>query len=111
MVGVERPAGGPAKIPGLPALMGPNGFNQPLTGNAIPGIKGEGYMGGDILLGGRGSDLLEGKQGDDLIDGDVWLNVQLRAVLNDGTIKLVDDPRDLVQDIFANPQRLSPANI
>ena len=35
-----------------------------------PGIKGVGFMGGDILLGGRGSDLLEGKQGDDLIDGD-----------------------------------------
>jgi Ca2+-binding RTX toxin-like protein len=42
-------------------------------------------MGGDILLGGTGSDVLEGKLGDDLIDGDRWLNVQLRAVMNDGT--------------------------
>jgi beta-lactam-binding protein with PASTA domain len=111
IVGMELTAAGAAKVTGLATLMGPTGFNQPLVGNAIPGIKGEGFMGGDILLGGRGSDLLEGKQGDDLIDGDVWLNVQLRAVLNDGTIKLVDDPRDLVQDVFANPQRLSPGNI
>ena len=111
IVGMELTAAGAAKVTGLATLMGPTGFNQPLVGNAIPGIKGEGFMGGDILLGGRGSDLLEGKQGDDLIDGDVWLNVQLRAVLNDGTIKLVDDPRDLVQDIFANPQRLSPSAI
>ena len=109
--GMELTAAGAAKITGLTALMGPAGSTSRWWGNAIPGIKGEGFMGGDILLGGRGSDLLEGKQGDDLIDGDVWLNVQLRAVLNDGTIKLVDDPRDLVQDVFSNPQRLSPANI
>src|SRR5207237_5957143 len=51
------------------------------------------------------------KQGDDLIDGDLWLNVQLRAVLNDGTIKLVDDPRLLADDVFADPQRLNPGNI
>ena len=30
------------------------------------------------------------QRGNDLIDGDLWLNVQLRAVMNDGTIKLVD---------------------
>ena len=93
------------------ALMGPNGFNQPLVGNAIPGVKGEGFMGGEILLGGRGSDLLEGKAGDDLIDGDVWLHAQLRAVLNDGTVKLVDDPRDLIDDVFSDPQRLNPGSI
>ena len=91
--------------------MGPTGFNKSLTDPAIPGIKGVGFMGGDILLGGRGSDTLEGKAGDDLIDGDVWLNVQLRAVMNDGTIKLVDDPRDLVDDVFSDPQRLNPGNI
>jgi beta-lactam-binding protein with PASTA domain len=32
-------------------------------------------------------------------------------VLNDGTVKLVDDPRDLVADVFADPQRLNPGNI
>src|SRR5262249_43537680 len=78
---------------------------------AIPFVKGVGFMGGDIILGGRGNDLLEGKMGDDLIDGDRWLNVQLRAVLNDGTIKLVDDPRLLTDDVFSDPQRLNPGNI
>ncbi|HXI30109.1 MAG TPA: PASTA domain-containing protein, partial [Vicinamibacterales bacterium] len=102
---------GAANIAGLPALMGPTGFNKSLTDPAVPGVKGVGFMGGDILLGGKGNDTLEGKMGDDLIDGDRWLNVQLRAVLNDGTIKLVDDPRDLVDDVFADPQRLNPGNI
>jgi Ca2+-binding RTX toxin-like protein len=68
-------------------------------------------MGGDILLGGLGSDTLEGKLGDDLIDGDAWLNVQLRAVYNNGTIRIVDSPRDLVADVFADPQLLNPGNI
>ncbi|HXT31310.1 MAG TPA: peroxidase family protein [Vicinamibacterales bacterium] len=108
---MELTAAGAAKIQGLTELMGPAGFNQPLVGNAIPGIKGEGFMGGEILLGGNGSDLIEGKNGDDLIDGDVWLHVQLKAVLNDGTVKLVDDPRELVDDVFANPQRLNPGHI
>jgi beta-lactam-binding protein with PASTA domain len=110
-----RGGSGAAKIAGLTELMGPNGFNADLNAPAIPGtlrpVKLVGFMGGDILLGGLGSDTLEGKQGDDLIDGDVWLNVQLRAVMNDGTIKLVDDPRDLVDDVFADPQRLNPGNI
>jgi beta-lactam-binding protein with PASTA domain/Ca2+-binding RTX toxin-like protein len=102
---------GAANIAGLTALMGPTGFNKDLNDPAIPGVKAVGFMGGDILLGGKGSDILEGKMGNDLIDGDRWLNVQLRAVLNDGTIKLVDDPRDLVQDVFSDPQRLNPGNI
>jgi beta-lactam-binding protein with PASTA domain len=93
-------AAGAAKINGLTALMGPTGFNQPLP-----------FLGGNILLGGGGDDLLEGKAGDDLIDGDRWLNVQLRATLNDGTVKLVNSPRELIDDIFADPQRLNPANI
>ncbi|PYR33850.1 MAG: hypothetical protein DMF93_24400, partial [Acidobacteria bacterium] len=106
-----RGGSGAAKIAGLTALM--NAFGPTLlTSPADPaGFKGVGFMGGDILLGGLGSDILEGKQGDDLIDGDVWLNVQLRAVLNDGTIKLVDDPRLLADDVFADPQRLNPGNI
>jgi beta-lactam-binding protein with PASTA domain len=111
IVGMELNAAGAAKIAGLTELMGPNGFNKNLLDPAVPGIKGVGFMGGDILLGGRGSDRLEGKAGDDLIDGDVWLNVQLRAVLNDGTVKLVDDPRDLIDDVFADPQRLNPGSI
>src|SRR5438105_2908286 len=69
------------------------------------------FTGGNILLGGLGSDTIEGRGGDDLIDGDVWLNVQLRAVLNDGTVKLVDTPQLLVDDVFADPQRLNPGNI
>jgi len=32
-------------------------------------------------------------------------------VLNDGTVKLVDDPRLLVDDVFADPQRLNPGHI
>src|SRR3982750_3514439 len=91
--------------------MGPDAFNKPLTGNAIPGIKGDGFMGGDILLGGRGSDILEGKQGDDLIDGDVWLNVQLVATMNDGTVKKVNHLTELQDDVFSDPQRLNPGNI
>jgi beta-lactam-binding protein with PASTA domain len=102
---------GAANIAGLTALMGPTGFNKSLLDPAIPGVKGVGFMGGDILLGGKGNDLLEGKEGDDLIDGDRWLNVQLRGVLNDGTIKLVNDPRDLIDDVFSDPQRLNPGNI
>ena len=62
--------------------MGAAGFNKDLNEPAIPLIKGVGFMGGDILLGGTGSDTLEGKRGDDLIDGDRWLNVQLRAGMN-----------------------------
>jgi beta-lactam-binding protein with PASTA domain/Ca2+-binding RTX toxin-like protein len=106
-----RNGSGAANIAGLTELMGPAGFNKSLTDPAVPGVKGVGFMGGDILLGGKGSDILEGKMGNDLIDGDVWLNVQLRAVMNDGTIKLVDDPRDLVADVFSDPQRLNPGNI
>jgi beta-lactam-binding protein with PASTA domain len=102
---------GAANIAGLTELMAAFGPAGDLNSPAIPLVKGVGFMGGDILLGGKGSDILEGKMGDDLIDGDVWLNVQLRAVLNDGTIKLVDDPRDLVADVFADPQRLNPGNI
>src|SRR5207249_4566915 len=102
---------GAAKIAGLTALMAAFGAPADLNAPAIPLVKGVGFMGGDILLGGPGSDLLEGKGGDDLIDGDVWLNVQLRAVLNDGTAKLVDGPRLLVDDVFSDPQRLNPGNI
>jgi beta-lactam-binding protein with PASTA domain len=102
---------GAAKIAGLTQLMAAFGPPGDLNSPAIPGVKGVGFMGGNILLGGNGSDLLEGKGGDDLIDGDVWLNVQLRAVLNDGTVKLVDSPVALVDDVFADPQRLNPGNI
>ena len=109
--GMELTVAGAAKITGLTELMGPTGFNKSLTDPAIPGIKGVGFMGGDILLGGLGSDVLEGKLGDDLIDGDVWLNVQLEARLNNGTVKLVNSPRELVDDVFADPQRLNPGNI
>jgi beta-lactam-binding protein with PASTA domain/Ca2+-binding RTX toxin-like protein len=111
VVGMELTAAGAAKIKGLTELMGPAGFNKDLNDPAIPGVKGVGFMGGDILLGGKGSDTLEGKMSDDLIDGDVWLNVQLRAEMNDGTVKLVDSPVELVDDVFADPQRLNPGKI
>jgi beta-lactam-binding protein with PASTA domain len=106
-----RGGSGAAKIAGLTALMGPTGFNKSLLDPAVAGVKGVGFMGGDILLGGKGSDILEGKLGDDLIDGDRWLNVQLRAVMNDGSIRFVDSAVDLVEDVFADPQRLNPGNV
>jgi len=109
IVGMELTRAGAQRITGLEAFM--DAFGNDLDSPAIPLIKGVGFMGGDILLGGAGSDVLEGKNGDDIIDGDVWLNVQLRAVLNDGTVKLVDSPIDLVDDVFAAPQRLNPGNI
>ena len=111
VVGMELTTAGAAKITGLTALMGPTGFNQDLNSPAIPGVKGVGCMGGDILLGGRGSDVLEGKLGDDLIDGDLWLDVKLRAVYNNGTVREVNGPRDLVLDVLSDPQLLNPGNI
>jgi beta-lactam-binding protein with PASTA domain len=124
-----RGGSGAAKIAGLTELM--TAFGVDLNSPAVVAngrqVKGVGFMGGDILLGGKGSDTLEGKRGDDLIDGDVWLNVQLRAVLNPGftfpaasacnpgatptNIGLCDDPRDLVAYVFADPQQLNPGNI
>src|SRR5262249_21518906 len=94
---------------GLTEFMAAMGAN--LDAPAIPGIKNVGFMGGNILLGGEGSDTLEGMDGDDLIDGDLWLNVQLRAVYNDGTVRFVDNAQDLVDDVFSDPQRLNPGNI
>ena len=104
--GTELTAAGAAKIAGLAQFI--TDFGQVLPFNA-----------GNILLGGLGSDLIEGKGGDDLIDGDLWLNVQLRAVLNNGTVKVVNSPRELVDDVFSddpafaafNGQRLNPGNI
>jgi len=96
--GMELTAEYAAKVPGLAALI--TGF-----GKTLP------FIGGNLLIGGTGSDTIEGKGGDDLIDGDVWLNVQLRAVLNNGTVKLVDSARELIDDVFADPQRLNPGNI
>ncbi len=109
--GMELTAAGAAKIDGLTALMAAFGAAGDLNAPAIPGVKGVGFMGGDIILGGLGSDTLEGKQGDDLIDGDVWLNVQLEATYNDGTVRLVDTPRDLVADVMSDPQLLNPGRI
>jgi len=118
VIGMELTAAGGAKIVAAPGAGQTSltnlmqvGFGKDLNDPAIPLIKGVGFMGGDILLGGRGSDVLEGKLGDDLIDGDRWLNVQLRAVMNDGTIKFVDHATDLIDDVFADPPRLNPGNI
>ena len=107
--GMELTTVGAAKITGLTALMA--AFGADLNAPAIPGVKDVGFMGGDILLGGRGSDVLEGKLGNDLIDGDVWLDVKLRAVFNDGSVREVNGPRDLVNDVLSDPQRLNPGNI
>ncbi|MFL5415488.1 MAG: PASTA domain-containing protein, partial [Myxococcales bacterium] len=98
--GMELTAAGAAKIAGLTELVGPAGFDV-----ALP------WKMGNILLGGGGRDVIEGKGGDDLIDGDRWLDVQLVATLNDGTTKAVWDPRDLIADVFSDPQRLNPGNI
>ena len=105
--GTELTTAGAAKIAGLAQFMAD--FGRPLPFNA-----------GNILLGGLGSDLIEGKGGDDLIDGDLWLNVQLEATYAgpDGVVgtaddvkRLVNSPRDLVDDVFSDPQRLNPGNI
>jgi beta-lactam-binding protein with PASTA domain/Ca2+-binding RTX toxin-like protein len=118
--GMELTAAGAAKIGAAPGagqvsltqLMGPAGFNKNLNDPAIPGIKGVGFMGGDILLGGAGSDVLEGKLGDDLIDGDRWLNVQLKYRLNGETVDRFADHLTELQDfVFADPQQLNPGNI
>jgi Ca2+-binding RTX toxin-like protein len=98
--GMELTTAGAAKIAGLTELVGPAGFNITLPWKA-----------GNILLGGGGRDLIEGRAGNDLIDGDRWLDVQLVATLNDGTVKAVWDPRDLIADVFSDPQRLNPGNI
>jgi Ca2+-binding RTX toxin-like protein len=98
--GMELTVAGAAKIAGLTDLVGPAGFNITLPWKA-----------GNLLLGGGGRDVIEGKGGDDLIDGDRWLDVQLVATLNDGTTKAVWDPRDLIADVFSDPQRLNPGNI
>ena len=54
---------------------------------------------------------------DQIFDGDRWLDVELVATLNPDpvtgvrTVKRVWDPRDLIDDVFADPQRLNPGNI
>ena len=108
-----RGGSGAKKIAGLTALMGIFNVsgNANLNDPAIPNIKNVGFMGGNIMLGGRGSDRIETNAGNDLIDGDLWLNVQLRAVMNDGTVKLVDHATALIDDVFSDPQRLNPGNI
>jgi len=116
LVGTELTAAGAARIAGLTELM--TAFGVSLTAINAAGVPG--FNAGNILLGGKGSDLLEGKGGDDLLDGDVWLNVQLEATYAgpDGLIgtaddvkRLVNNARDLVDDVFADPQRLNPGNI
>src|SRR3954467_8764775 len=98
--GMELTERGAAKIAGLTELVGPAGFNITLPWKA-----------GNILLGGAGHDVIRGGAGNDLIDGDRWLDVELVATLNDGTVKRVWDPRDLSDDVFSDPQRLNPGNI
>jgi uncharacterized protein (TIGR03382 family) len=100
LTGMELTAASAAKILGLTELVGPQGFNVTLPWKA-----------GNILLGGGGRDVIQGNAGNDLIDGDRWLDVQLVATLNDGTVKRVWDPRDLIADVFSDPQRLNPGSI
>src|SRR4029079_7062517 len=57
---------GAANIAGLTQLMGATGFNKSLTDPAVPGIKGVGFMGGDLLLGSKGNDSPARKRGDAL---------------------------------------------
>ncbi len=64
---------------------------------------------GNIILGGPGSDLLEGRGGNDILDGDRWLNVQLRGVLTNGTVKLANTLHELKTDVFSGA--LSPSAI
>jgi hypothetical protein len=102
--GMELTAAGADKILGLTSLVR-DGF-----GIALP------WKAGNILLGGGGRDVIEGKAGNDLIDGDRWLDVELVATLNPvngqpAVVKRVWDPRDLIDDVFSDPQRLNPGNI
>ncbi len=85
---------GIARIDGLAALL-PAGTTD--------------FAGGEIILGGAGNDILEGRGGDDILDGDAWLNVQLRGVMNDGTVRLANSLHELKSDVFAG--RLSPSTI
>jgi Ca2+-binding RTX toxin-like protein len=114
---------GAARIAGLPALMTRFGVVAPNTLITYSDVDGGGstpistatkhllWIGGDILLGGGGSDTITGGGGQDLIDGDSWMNVQLEATYNNGTVRRVDSPQDLVADVFADPQLLNPGNI
>jgi Ca2+-binding RTX toxin-like protein len=119
--GMELTVEGAATIAGLPELMTLFGVTAPNTPVNLFDNSGGGstlvetrhllWTGGNILLGGLGSDTITGGGGTDLIDGDRWLTVQLRAVYNDGTVRLVDDPRLLTADVFSDPQQLDPGNI
>mgnify|MGYP003693886867 CR=1 FL=1 len=75
-------------------------------------------MGGDILLGGPGSDILEGKQGDDLIGRRPVAEraaARCRCMNRTGTRREARRRQratdDLIDDVFADPQRLNPGNI
>jgi Ca2+-binding RTX toxin-like protein len=89
------------------------GLNALTAGRTLlPGDPHAGtFAHGNIILGGPGSDMIMGRDGDDIIDGDAWLNVQLKATLNDSSVKLVDSMQALIADVFADPQRLNPGNI
>ncbi|MGA9525347.1 MAG: peroxidase family protein [Myxococcaceae bacterium] len=67
------------------------------------------FAGGNIILGGEGNDILEGRGGNDILDGDAWLNVQLRGVTTDGTVRLANSLQELRNDVFAG--RMSPGSI
>ncbi|MFZ4718849.1 MAG: peroxidase family protein [Ilumatobacteraceae bacterium] len=97
MIGHELNAAGIARIAGLSAIVGADGFT-----------------GGNIILGGAGSDIIEGRGGNDVIDGDRWLDAQLRAPdLSTAApldTKLVDNLPALRADVLAgriNPGQLS----
>ncbi|HYU46130.1 MAG TPA: peroxidase family protein, partial [Terriglobales bacterium] len=98
----ELSPAGIANIAGLNALTALRTLPAPNAGT---------FAQGNIILGGPGSDLILGRDGNDIIDGDAWLQVQLRAVYNDGTVKLVDSMLALSADVFGDPQLLNPGNI
>jgi Ca2+-binding RTX toxin-like protein len=79
-------AAGIARISGLAGILRPGATE---------------FRGGNIILGGAGSDLIEGRGGDDILDGDRWLNVQLRATYNNGTIRRFDSLHQAKTDVFA----------
>ena len=87
-------AAGVARIDGLAALLAPGATE---------------FAGGNIILGGAGSDIIEGRGGDDILDGDAWLNVQLRAMANDGTVRRADSLQELRSEVFAG--LISPSTI
>ena len=72
-------ADGAVNNAGNPILRTVNGTTEGafFTPGQPTGTGGNGFSGGNILLGGAGNDIIKGGGGSDVIDGDAWLHVEL----------------------------------